>query len=571
MQTEPSNKDVRISLRDFVHYQLGVIRPYRYVYLGVTILMVFTAVAGYILPAVERRLINLLAGKPDPHSVWILFVVAAVLLVFVRFEGVLQMLLVNSTVQKVMYTMRARITKKLLDFPVGLLNQLGGGYLAGRLNSDLHQVQIFFSNTFFATLLSVLKMLGGIVILFFINWKVAVFTLVAFPLYLLLLLKFRNKHYHLVKQAVEAHARNQRSVTNSLSNINSVKSHGAEDRIWSKLKNGFARETVLRLQTIRTANAFSFLANLIPMICEGMLLAYGIYSILEKRLDLGTLWALNRYMMSVFSPLRQFCSAYLAYQTSLASVTRLIELERNTAEPNLDGGLTEVALKGNLELRDISFSYHTGKDILKQCSLRIQSGQHIVILGESGAGKSTLFALLLGFYRPAQGEILFDGIPLPEYNLRALRKRIGYIGAIGDFLHGTLRENLLMGNPLKTDDAAIMEALDDAGIANLVAKLPEGLSTKLDEARTNFSFGEQLRFALARELLRGCDMLLLDEATANLDHAHEDKFLETIFRVFENKTVIMIRHTPHPMTDVLPHYLLSDGKLTSTSAASVRC
>lgn len=169
-----------------------------------------------------------------------------------------------------------------------------------------------------------------------------------------------------------------------------------------------------------------------------------------------------------------------------------------------------------------------------------------------GSGKSTLLALLLGFYKPVEGEILIDGRPVDAYNIRSLRRKIGFLGPFPEFIPSSLRANLTLGCSNTPDDETIFATLSDAGVEPVVRTLPHGLDTVLTESARNFSAGERLRFALSRELLRGCSMLLLDEATAHLDAENETRFLETVLRVFCSRTIIMIRHSTHPLTDRFP-------------------
>ena len=208
-----------------------------------------------------------------------------------------------------------------------------------------------------------------------------------------------------------------------------------------------------------------------------------------------------------------------------------------------------------VQFDNVSRIYTSGDHELRaldHVSFTLDEGKFVVILGPSGAGKSTLFALLLGFYKPVSGAILFDGRPLDDYNIRALRRQIGYLGPFPEFIPASLRANLTLGCPVPPADDAVLDALEAAGVADIVRALPRGLDTVLTESVRDFSAGERLRLALARELLRGTRVLLLDEATAHLDADNETRFLETVLRVFRDRTVLMIRHTPHPLTDAFP-------------------
>jgi len=538
-------------LREFLRFFLTATRPWRWIYTGMFVGILFVVAAGYVLPILQKRLINALTMR-ESDGIWFLFCVTSALMLFVRSEALFRQRIVNSTVHKVMFALKTRIMDRLLDLPPGLLDQLGGGYLSGRLNTDISHLQIFFSNTLFTVLANILKVVGGLVFLFILSPRTGAAVLLVFPCYAFLLYKFRGRQYTVSRQISELNARNQRMVASSLGSIDLVKSNAAESRIGGAIRTGIARETLFRLRAVRLANTFLFLAGLIPLASQGILAAVGIQLVLRGEWSLGSLWALNCYLMNVFRPLGQLCGAIPLTQSALASAARIIELENATCEPNLDSGLDVSSLQGRIELRGLSFAYHPGHPVLNSLDLALGPGSKLLVVGPSGAGKSTLFALLLGFYKPVAGEILIDGRPVADYNVRALRRRIGYLGAFPAFIPTSLRANLTLGCDVPPVDAAIFAALSDVGLDSVVRALPLGLDTVLTESARNFSAGERLRLALARELLRGCSLLLLDEATAHLDADNETRFLETVLRVFHSRTILMIRHTPHALTDGFP-------------------
>ncbi len=536
---------------EFARFFLRAVHPWRWVYAGVLVGVLFITAAGYVLPIIQKRLINALAGR-ESDGIWYLFVVAGLLMLLVRAEALLRQRIVNSTVHKVMFRLKSSVTDRLLDLPPGLLDQLGGGYLSGRLANDVTQFQIFFSNTLFTVLANILKVAGGLVFLFLLSPRTGLAVLLVFPCYALLLYRFRGQHYAVSREISELNARNQRMLASSLGSIDLVKSSAAEERVGGAIRTGFARETLFRLRAVRLANTFLFLTGLIPLACQGVLAAVGIHLILKGQWSLGSLWALNCYLMNVFHPVTQLCGAFPLAQTALASAARLIELQNATREPRLDSGIEDFDLNGAIELRDLTFAYHPGRTVLDGIDLSLEPGAKLLVSGPSGSGKSTLFALLLGFYNPVSGAIRFDGRPVDDYNIRALRRQIGYLGPFPEFIPSSLRANLALGCRETPSDNAIFDALAAAGADAVVRALPHKLDTVLTESARNFSAGERLRLALARELLRGTRVLLLDEATAHLDADNETRFMETVLRVFRDRTVLMIRHTPHPLTDGFP-------------------
>ena len=536
---------------EIARFLLRTVHPWRWVYLGVLAGVLLITAAGYVLPIIQKRLINALTMR-ESDGIWYLFVVTGLLMLLIRSEALLRQRIVNSTVHKVMFALKSRITDRLLDMPRGLLDQLGGGYLSGRLANDISQLQIFFSNTLFTVLANILKVAGGFVFLFILSPRTGLAVLLVFPFYAFLLRMFRGRHYAVSREISELHARNQSLLASSLGNIDLVKTNAAEERVSGAIRTGFARETLFRLRAVKMANAFLFLTGLIPLACQGVLAAVGIHFVLNGQWSLGSLWALNCYLMNVFNPVGQLCGAFPLAQSALASAARLSELQNATCEPRLDSGLEDFELRGKIELSGLTFAYHPGRLVLNGLDLLLEPGAKLLVSGPSGSGKSTLFALLLGFYKPVSGALLFDGHPLDDYNVRALRRQIGYLGPFPEFIPSSLRANLTLGCTELPSDAAVFDALAAAGVDSVVRALPRKLDTVLTESVRNFSAGECLRFALVRELLRGTRILLLDEATAHLDADNETRFLETVLRVFRDRTVLMIRHTPHPLTDGFP-------------------
>ena len=540
-----------LRFRAFARFFLSAVRPWLWIYAGVFAGVLAITAAGYLLPIFQKRLINDLTLR-ESDGIWYLFAATGLLMLLIRSESLLRRRIVNSTVHKVMFRLESAITDRLLGLPPGLLDQLGGGYLSGRLANDVSQLRIFFSNTLFNVLANVLKVAGGLAFLFILSPRTGLAVLFVFPCYAILLYRFRGQHYAVSHEITELHARNQRMLASSLGSIGMVKANAAEERVSSAIRTGFARETLFHLRAVRLSNTFLFLAGLIPLFCQGVLAAIGIRHILREEWSLGSLWALNCYLMNVFHPVGQLCSAFPLIQSALASAARLIALQNATCEPRLDSGVADFELKGAIELRGLTFAYYHGRTVLDGINLKLEPGAKLLVSGPSGSGKSTLFALLLGFYKPLSGTILLDGRPLDDFNIRALRRQIGYLGPFPEFIPSSLRANLTLGCSGTPPDEAVFQALADAGADSVVRALPRKLDTVLTESVRNFSAGERLRFALARELLRGARILLLDEATAHLDAENETRFLETVLRVFRDRTILMIRHTPHPLTDPFP-------------------
>ncbi len=534
----------KISTLEILRFIFSFTRPFRLIYAAGLAACLAVGAISYLLPLQQKNLLNLLAGTGKftaAGEIWWTFGICAVLFML---RGALvsgQQYIVSATAQKVIFNIKKALLDRLLFMPAGLLKNLGGGYITGRFNTDTDQLNVFYSSTLLLTVTSMIKMAGGLVLLFYMDWRAGIPALLALPLYIMLIWFFRERYFVLAGKLSERQAENFRRINDSFGNIELIKSHGAEENTRGVLNSGIAKETVYRMKKLRAGYSFVVFSNLIPLGCQAVLITAGVYMIVNGKWSIGTVWALNCYLAYVFFPVRQLCGAFMVFQTALASGARIRELYSHTRE-NISGGITGFTLRGEIELDRVSFAHADGRSILQNVSWHIRPGSHVTLSGESGSGKTTLLGLLLGLYLPDSGEIRYDGRPLREYDLKTLRCRIGYLGADTPLMSTTLRENLLLGVAGRKSDAEIFEALARANAADIVNTIPGGLDAEVWENGSNFSSGEKLRLALARELLRDADILLCDEAESHLDMANVAIFRRTVAEAFADRTVISVVH-----------------------------
>jgi ABC-type multidrug transport system fused ATPase/permease subunit len=217
-------------------------------------------------------------------------------------------------------------------------------------------------------------------------------------------------------------------------------------------------------------------------------------------------------------------------------------------------------LAGEVEFKNITFSYDGNSTILENVSFHVKSGEQIAIVGSSGVGKTTLVSLLLQFYRPLSGEILFDGLASTSLELNALRHRIGYVSQSPLLQEGTIRENICYGHPQASQEE-VDRAARVAGLFEFIQGLPGGYMTHIGERGANFSEGQKQRLSLARALVRDPDILILDEPTSNLDRIVEASIFEHLTSTLEGKTVFIIAHQPATIQRADRIFLLKDKNL----------
>ncbi len=484
------------------------------------------------LPELQKQVINDLLSQSDIIWLW-LGITLAVWGAVTFFNG-LSVFLSGRCVLQVHTEMKTRFARRLFELPQEFFLRHGSGYLTARLELDTAGCSWFYSLEYFQGYLAGIGILGAMVILAWMTPLIFPFVLIALLLQLVILRNYLKRNYALSKQSCELTAENYGTLHQYFCNIRTLKAQTREHAASSQMAEAYDKTKRLGFRLLNLEISGRFWLHLLPLVTRAGVLAAGIMLFRTGQWSAGEIWAALSYVSLSFAPAMTLCSNLMNRASALAALERVEELYAMLPEENLEQGITPEPLH-QIAFKNISFGYQSKQVVLNQLSFEATSGDMVAVVGPSGSGKSTLMSLLLLLFRPQSGEILFNGISAARYNLKQLRQRIGYVCQSPQFFDGTLAENL-SPDALRSEMIASLKAV---GADLLVDRLPE----KILERGENFSAGERIRIAIARELLRHTDVLILDEPTANLDENNRALLMKTLSApFFSNKIIFLVTH-----------------------------
>lgn len=465
--------------------------------------------------------------------------------------------------REVILDIQEDVLARTLRLPKAFFDENQTGYLMARLASDVQGLRWFFSGTLVHLISNLLRFSGGLGLLFYLEWRLAAIVLFILPGLVFAMHYLSTRVHALSHRTMEEQALVASQFQESLASIPLVKAFTSEDRTVNRIMSRLKGALHVSLEQSAVNALATLAAGSLPGLGRAMALAFGAYWVITDQWTLGSLLAFQVYLGYVFGPAQFLAETNLQLQGARAALERVSALYDMMPEENLGTGERVERLRGEIEFRNVSFSYGGRGPVLQGISFRIHSGEHVVVAAPSGVGKTTLLSLILRFYRPTSGELFFDGRPASDYDLISLRRRIGYVAQSPCLLSGSILENLRYGNPDASEEE-VYRAARVAGIHDFIVSLPAGYATQLGEGGMNLSQGEKQRLALARALVRDPDILVLDEPTSALDGQTEESLLRSLPPILRHRTLVVATHRLPTAMDADRVLLLDRSRLVAS-------
>ncbi|HTZ40886.1 MAG TPA: ABC transporter ATP-binding protein [Syntrophales bacterium] len=451
---------------------------------------------------------------------------------------------------------------RVLRFPKAFFDKNQTGYLMSRLVGDIGGATAFFSANIVSIVQNVLQFAGGFVLLCYLEWRLAVCAVLTLPP-MVLSMRYFSRRMHVFSHAQrEESARLWSRFQETLASVPLIKAFATEDRASGTIIQAMKRLNGLSMEQAAVGTVAGTAITAVPSLAGFIVFVLGAYWVISGHWSLGTMFAFQAYLGYVFGPAQSLVSMNMNMQSARASLERLSALFEAAEEENVGKGEEVLRLKGEVEFRDVSFAYDPGNPVVRDISFRVQPGERVALVGPSGAGKTTILSLLLRFYNPTGGEILYDGKPAGSYEVRSLRRRIGYVSQSPVLLTGTIMENLRYGNP-EASTGAVSRAARIAGIHDFIESLADGYDSEIGERGVNLSEGQKQRLSIARALVMDPDILILDEPSSALDGLTEESFFQALPEATQGKTLFLVAHRLSTVVDAERIFVLNENCLVA--------
>jgi ABC-type multidrug transport system fused ATPase/permease subunit len=435
------------------------------------------------------------------------------------------------------------------------------GYLTARINNDVSSFGGFLNSCVTTFLSNVMTLLVGIVVIVSLDWKLALLCVLIVPLFLISLCAFSTRLRECARRYQESFAIVWDTLHESLSQMDTVRGCQAEGRESKRLERALQNRlsAIVRLGVTSSLSAFStgFVAGLGPLV----VLWYGGTEVMSGKITLGTLVAFSSFVGYLFNPMKALADLNNDLQQALASAERVNELF--AIVPTIFDSPCPVQLREfdrSVSIRNVTFGYEEEKPVLTGLNLEVGDGEIVALVGKSGAGKSSLINLIPRFHDPTAGSVHIGDVDIRMLRLADLRKMIGLVPQDVVLFAGSIRENLLYGAP-SASNAEVSRALDAANAAEFVERLPLGLETVVGERGAKLSGGQRQRLAIARALLRNPQLLILDEATSEVDGESEYLIQKSIREISRQRTTLVVAHRLATVVTADRIALIDSGKV----------
>lgn len=465
--------------------------------------------------------------------------------------------------QRVLYRLRNQIFNKLQALPIDFFNQNKAGDLISRINNDTDKINQFFSQALVQFFANIFLMVGAAVFLLFLNFKLGSATLA--PAVALLFITLALSAWVKRKNLFSARSLGSMSseIQESLNNFKVIIAFNRRDFFKKRFQEVNDENYVAAVKAGVANNTFTPIYGLASNLGQLIVLAYGIALIASGQFTIGLLISFLSYANNFYNPLRQLAALWANFQTAMASWERVHEILVLESDLPVIAAGESISSSAVLEFRNVNFKYPDGKEVLHHINLNLEKGKTYALVGPTGGGKTTTSSLMARLYDPTTGAVFLNGKDIRSYTAEERTKKIGFILQEPVLFTGTVRENILYGNVEYSghSNEQLEKLIHEAGLEKLLQRFDSGLETKLTASGDAVSLGQKQLIAFIRAVLRNPEILILDEATANIDTVTEQLLEEILANLPASTTKVIVAHRLNTIKNADEIYFVNAGEI----------
>ncbi|MGG5738311.1 MULTISPECIES: ABC transporter ATP-binding protein [Bacillus cereus group] len=548
---------------------LSYMRPYKGLLALAFLFLVGATVTEMMGPFLIKQFLDehLVPGNFEQSALVTLFVVYIIAHLLKVLFTYLDLLYFQNIAFKIVQDMRVEVYEHVQKLSLSFFDRTPIGTLVSRITNDTEAIKDFYVSVLSTFVKNVVFLVGILVAMFLLDVKLALFSLILIPIMLAIMVLYQRK-----SAAFYLEVRNQLSILNaklneSIQGMNIVQVFRQEKRMRKEFeevnnKHFNAGRRTLKLDALLLRPA----TDLVHIVAIALVLGLFGIDALKSPVEVGVLYAFVNYIHRFFQPVNEMMMKLSFFQQALVSSSRVFHLmdDKDLAPVQIGSEQPRVA-NGEIQFKDVTFSYDGKRDVLKNVSFHVKPGQTVAFVGHTGSGKSTIMNLLMRFYNIKSGNIVIDGVDLEKFEEQEIRKKIGLVLQDAFLFAGNVKQNIRMYNEEITDEE-IEEAAKFVQANTFIEKLPEQYDTEVVERGAAFSSGQRQLIAFARTIATNPKVLVLDEATANIDTETEEAIQTALQQMRKGRTTIAIAHRLSTIQDADQIFVMHEGEIVESGA-----
>jgi ABC-type multidrug transport system fused ATPase/permease subunit len=446
------------------------------------------------------------------------------------------------TGERILADLRDKLFRHLQRLSLGFYERNRAGVIISRLTNDVDALDQLVTDGVSSLIQNTLLLLGSAVILFFLDWRLALATLTVMPVMAIATAIFRRRSSRAYSAVRERLGLVTATLAEDIAGMRVVQSFTRERTNQRHFREVNSRYRASNQETVVLNGLYFPFVDFLSALATGIVLGYGGWLALEGEVTAGTLFAFILYLSNFFDPVQQLSQLYNTFLAAVAALDKIVDvLDEEPTVVDKPGAADLPRIAGHVRFEHVRFGYGEGAEVLHGIDLGVAAGTTVALVGHTGAGKSTIAKLLARFYDPRDGRITIDGHDLRDVTQESLRRQLGIVPQEGFLFAGTVHENIAFGRPDATRDD-VVDAARAVGADDFIIELEDGYDTQLGERGSRLSLGQRQLVACARALLADPRLLILDEATSSVDIGTERKIEHALRRLLAGRTAFIIAH-----------------------------